>query len=155
MRNERVRAPRFVAGLFVAIHALAFGMVLARVPLLPHSAYEDPTPSVIRFPNGGLQFNICHDCGPGFLLAGRGFGWGMPGNDRFTGRVMLLNLPGQIGAELVGSIVEDALGQYGKMWLATCVFVILSTGQWWVLGWILGCRVCRHASSGRLSSERS
>ena len=131
-------ARHFVAGLFATMHVAAFLFLFARVPLLPNWAYADPVPSTILLPGGAVQFNMCHDCGPGFVLAGRGFGWSMPGNDRFSQALLLANLPSEVAAEILGSMVEQSLGQYGKMWLATCSFAITSVAQWWALGWMLG-----------------
>jgi hypothetical protein len=148
------RPRHIVAALFVVMHVVAFAMVFARVPLLPQSAYEDPTPSTVYHADGRLEFNMCSDCGPRFVLAGRGFGWGMPGDDRFTAMVMLANLLGEIGATILGALVEGTLGQYGKMWVVTGTFALLSTAQWWALGWTIGRAFEKDAASGRSSSER-
>jgi hypothetical protein len=111
---------------------------------------------MILLPGGGVEFNVCHDCGPGFVLAGRGFGWGMPGNDRYSGAILLANLPSELIAEMVGSFVEDSLGQYGKMCLVTCSFVVTSVAQWWALGWVLGRAFSKQvAPPSHLPSEHS
>ena len=145
MQAGNTKARHVVASLFAAIHVVAFLLVLARIPALPSSAYVDPPPSTILLPGGGMQFNMCHDCGPHLVLAGRGFGWGMPGNNNFTQALLLANLPSQIGAGILGAIVAEPLGQYGKMWLVTCSFGVMSVAQWWALGWILARRLNRKA----------
>ena len=130
-----------VAASFAVAHLVAFLFLMITIPPMPASAFVDLPPPVRTSPNGGVQFDMCADCGPGFVLAGRGFGWGQPGNDNYTQAIMLANLPGRIIAGVAGAVVEGQLGRYGAMWLETCVFAIASLAQWWGLGWVISARL--------------
>lgn len=125
--------------MFAIVHVIVFLWLIARAPAFPLWVYADPAPAV-TIETGGMTFSMCHDCGPGFALAGRGFDLTSPGYDGYVQWAIWLNLPSRLVAGVAGAIAEGPLGLYGAMWVATFVFAISSVAQWWVIGWVVGGR---------------
>ena len=125
------------------------GSVLVAEPL-PRSAFSECRPSPIETPSGaGLRFDVSSHCGPVFVLAGRDVGVPWYEDAPVAKTVIRANLPGAFAAFLTTFVAENALGSYGAMWAGTCAFALVSTGQWWAIGWALQ-RLAQHlAGSGK------
>ena len=106
---------------------------------VPIEAYADPTPRPNVVEAGRMQFDICSHCGRGFALAGREPNPPIWFQDSSWVRASWnANIPGRVVSGIAGTLVEDAVGQYGAMWVETAVFAIASTAQWAFLGWSVG-----------------
>ena len=128
----------WTAGILAILNGVFWLQLAVTTEPLPLSEFADRRPSVSVTESEGMQFDMCHDCGPIFVLAGRdvGLGWWEKAPMRRT--IQLSNLPGRIVAAIAAAMVEGTLGSYGSMWVGTVAFTLASTCQWWGIGWAVG-----------------
>ena len=117
------------------------------------SDLADPVPAYTTGPHGGVTFNICHDCRPDLVLAGRAVNtpWG---DDPAIVRLgFVANFPSTILVALQREDIEAALGYRVATWFETLAFALLSTAQWLAVGWVIGGAVERRMAAP-IASER-
>lgn len=135
----RLANPTNWAGVLFAVlnAAFWFRLVLLTQPI-PVADLADRRPAFTRTESGGMQFDMCSDCGPVFVLAGRDVG--LPWFEEDSLRVFMqrANLIGMLLAYLAAVMVEGPLGYHASTWVGTLAFALVSTCQWWVLGRVLG-----------------
>ena len=136
-------------GLAVAVvHALIWSFLAITTEPVPIADFADP----IQWNDGAMHFDMCHDCEPLTVLAGRPFGLPWNEDGRSIEVLLLLNAPSLVPAAIVGWVLAGPLGQYGAMWVKTILFAGLSLVQWWAIGWLVGRRVL---ARGALASRHS
>jgi hypothetical protein len=139
--GKPVRWPKpstWVGGLLAALNAAFWLRLVFVTQPLPLADFADRRTPFTRTESGGMQFDMCSDCGPVFVLAGRDVG--LPWFEEDPVRVFMQrsNLPGVLVAYIVATIAEGSLGYYASTWAGTCAFALASTCQWLGLGWVLG-----------------
>jgi hypothetical protein len=118
---------------FAGVNALFWvALILFTPPTLSLFADREPP---FSFSGSGLRINVCHDCEPLLVLAGRAFDPG--GFDDPMRWALIANLPGALVAGLVVMFSEAIVGTLAAMCLQTLTFFLVSSGQWWALGWVI------------------
>ena len=129
---------RWVGALFALSNAAFWLRLVFTTQPLPLSDFADRRPPFTATESGGMRVDMCHDCGPVFVLGGRDVGLPWFEKAPLHRAMQISNLPGRIVAYIVSAMAENPLGYYGAMWAGTCAFTLASTCQWWGVGWVLG-----------------
>ena len=138
--RSRVLGLRVAAAL--ALANLAFwGWQIARVRPSPVSEFADRRSTTVWTENG-MQIDLCHDCTPMLVLAGRDFGRSYE-DARFIGLATTVNPIGLLASSLTIGIAEPLFGYHGAMWVGSAAFIVGSSAQWWAFGWLAVFRLTR------------